>query len=254
MNVILLGHRDIASLFALNRLISLCPEHNYSAFNSGTLESQEPVPDELLKLAKIDADLCGRYLAEHAVDSALRSARELKAPNSPAGLQLLADCEPDLIVSIRYRRILRDDAIAIPRHGILNLHSGILPDYRGVMATFWAMLNEEPEIGATLHRIVDSGIDTGPVIGISRVKTQPRETYLTNVLSLYIEGCNLLAGTLEVINCGKIEPNTLSLTGTGRYYSTPNDAAIERFLAKNLRLVHGDELDLIPEVPDETRQ
>jgi methionyl-tRNA formyltransferase len=254
VNVILLGHRDIASLFALNRLISLCPEHNYSAFNSGTLESQKAVPDELLKLAKIDVDLCSRYLAEHEVDRALRSARELKAPNSPAGLQLLADCEPDLIVSIRYRRILHDDAIAIPRHGILNLHSGILPDYRGVMATFWAMLNEEPEIGATLHRIVDSGVDTGPVIGISRVKTQPRESYLTNVLSLYNEGCTLLASAIKALNSGKFSGDALPPTGPGRYYSTPDDVAIERFLAKNLRLAHGNELELIPQAPGGTRQ
>ena len=254
MNVILLGHRDIASLFALNRLISLCPEHNYTAFNSGTLESQKTVPDALLKLAKIDAALCSQYLAEFEVARALRSARELRAPNSPAGLQSLADCEPDLIVSIRYRRILRDDAIAIPRHGILNLHSGILPDYRGVMATFWAMLNEEPEIGATLHRIVDSGVDTGPVIGVSRVKTQARESYLANVLSLYIDGCTLLAGAIKALNSGKISRDAPGPIGPGQYYTTPDDAALERFLATNLRLVKGDELDLIRQVPDETRQ
>jgi len=254
LNVILLGHRDIASLFALNRLISLCPEHNYTAFNSGTLESQNPVPDALLKLAKIDAALCSQYLAEFEVARALRSARELEAPNSPAGLQLLADCEPDLIVSIRYRRILLDDAIAIPRHGILNLHSGVLPDYRGVMATFWAMLNEEPEIGATLHRIVDSGIDTGPVIGISRVKTQPRETYLANVLNLYVEGCTMLANALKVVNSGKIQHDALPAMDQGRYYSTPDEAAIERFSAQNLILAGGDELEPISRVPDKTRQ
>ena len=246
MNIILLGHRDIASLFALNGLIALCPEHNYTAFFSGTLKSEKPAPDALVKLAKIDARLCSQYLAEFEVADVLHSARELPAPNSPEGLQLLADCDPDVIVSIRYRRILRDDAIAIPRHGILNLHSGILPDYRGVMVTFWAMLNKEPEIGATLHRIVDSGIDTGPVIGISRAKTQLRESYLANVLSLYVDGCKMLADTVEAMNCGKIESGTLSLTGTGHYYTTPDETAIKRFLAKNLSLVRGNELALLP--------
>jgi methionyl-tRNA formyltransferase len=246
MNIVLLGHRDIASLFALNRLITLCPEHGYTAFHSGPLKSEQPVPDALLKLAKIDAKLCGQYLAEFEVAAALRSARELPAPNSPEGLQLLTDCDPDLIVSIRYRRILRDDAIAVPRHGILNLHSGILPDYRGVMATFWAMLNNEPEIGATLHRIVDSGVDTGPVIGISRVKTQLQESYLANVLSLYIEGCTMLANSLKAVSRGKIQRDAPPPTRPGRYYSTPDDAAIKRFLAKNLSLVRGNELALLP--------
>ncbi len=156
----------------------------------------------------------------------------------------MADCEPDLIVSIRYRRILRDAAIAIPRHGILNLHSGILPDYRGVMATFWAMLNDEPEIGATLHRIVDSGIDTGPVIGISRVQTQPRESYLANVLGLYIDGCSLLANTVDAMIRGEFRCVVPPPTGSGRYYSTPDEAAIKAVTAQNLCMASGEELGL----------
>ncbi len=253
MNIILLGHRDIASLFALNRLIALSPEHHYTAFTSGTLTAEKPVPDALVELARIDAQLCKQYLAEYPVANVLRAAPELQAPNSPAGLQLMADCEPGLIVSIRYRRILRDAAIGMPRHGILNLHSGILPDYRGVMATFWAMLNDEPEIGATLHRIVDSGIDTGPVIGISRVQTQPRESYLANVLGLYIDGCSLLANTVDAMIRGEFRCVVPPPTGSGRYYSTPDEAALQRFSAKNLSLVRGNELDPIPQAPCETR-
>lgn len=253
MNIILLGHRDIASFFALNRLIALSPGHDYTAFTSGALASEQTVPDALVKLAKIDAQLYRQYLAEYPVAGVLRAARNLQAPNSPAGLQLMADCAPDLIVSIRYRRILRDAAIGLPRHGILNLHSGILPDYRGVMATFWAMLNDEPEIGATLHRIVDSGIDTGPVIGISRVQTQPRESYLANVLSLYVDGCTMLACAVDAMSRGEFRCVVPPPTGSGRYYSTPDEAAIARFSAKNLSLVRGNELDLIPQAPCETR-
>ncbi len=194
--------------------------------------------------AQVDAQLYKQYLAEYPVAGVVRAARNLQAPNSPAGLQLMADCEPDLIVSIRYRRILRDAAIAIPRHGILNLHSGMLPDYRGVMATFWAMLNDEPEIGATLHRIVDSGIDTGPVIGISRVQTQPRESYLANVLGLYIDGCSLLANTVDAMIRGEFRCVVPPPTGSGRYYSTPDEAAIKAFTAQNLCMASGEELGL----------
>ncbi len=253
MNIILLGHRDIASLFALNRLIALSPDHHYTVFVSGTLSSGKPMPGALAELARIDAELCKQYLAEYPVANVLHAARELQAPNSPAGLKILADCEPDLVVSIRYRRILRDDAIGIPRQGVLNLHSGILPDYRGVMATFWAMLNDEPEIGATLHGIVDSGIDTGPVIGISRAPTQPQESYLANVLSLYVDGCTMLANTVDAMNRGEFRRIVLPPTGPGRYYSTPDEAAITRFSAKNLSLVRGNELNLVPQSFGETR-
>jgi len=245
MNIILLGHQDIASLFALNRLVDLSPEHNYTAFTSGELTLKDTVPKALAELAVADRALHDQYLAEFPVANVLRSATEMPAPNSPAGLQDLADCDPDLIVSIRYRRILREQAIAIPSKGVLNLHSGILPDYRGVMATFWAMLNEEPEIGATLHWIVDSGIDTGPEIGISRARTRPEESYLANVLRLTIEGCKMMAAAVETVNSRKIRRNALLAMGQGRYYSSPDAAAIERFSAKGLKLVLGDELDLI---------
>jgi len=242
LNIILLGHRDIASLFALNRLVDLCPEHNYTAFTSGELLPGNPVPRALVELAVADRALHDQYLADFPVANALRSAAEVTAPNSPEGLQALADCDPDLIVSIRYRRILREQAIAIPRKGVLNLHSGILPDYRGVMATFWAMLNEEPEIGATLHWIVDNGVDTGPVIGISRARTRPLESYLANVLRLYSEGCKMMAAAVGAVASSKIRRNTSPLAGRGTYYSTPNEAALERFSAKGLKLVSGNEL------------
>ncbi len=244
MNIILLGHRDIASLFALNRLIALSPEHHYTAFTSGTLTAEKPVPDALVELARIDAELCKQYLAEYPVANVLRAAPELQAPNSAEGLQRLAECEPDLIVSIRYRRILRDAAISIPRQGILNLHSGILPDYRGVMATFWAMLNDEPEIGCTLHWIVDSGIDTGPVIGISRTATRPAESYLQNLLRLYSDGGEMLVSAIADRDCGKTLGGNPQSPSVGRYFSTPDEAAIKAFTAQNLCMASGEELGL----------
>ena len=73
---------------------------------------------------------------------------------------------PELMISIRYGKILRSKALSIPDLGVLNLHSGKLPDYRGVMATFRAMLAQEQELFSTLHWIDDDTIDTGRVISV----------------------------------------------------------------------------------------
>ena len=169
----------------------------------------------------------------------------MTAPNSSKGLATLRQCDPDLIVAIRYRRILHDDAIAVPRQGVLNLHSGILPEYRGVMPTFWAMLNDEVEIGTTLHRIVDSGIDTGPIIAISRTDTNPGESYLANVLGLYQEGCSEMAMAISDLDRGKALAGYKQSSSPGTYYSTPDEAAIKAFTAKRLKLATGQELDLL---------
>lgn len=245
MNIILLGHHDIASLFALNRLVTLSPDHKYSVFTSGALGTANPVPDALTELARIDAALCRLFLTEHPVVDGLLNARELAAPNSCAGLRTLAECRPDLIVSIRYRRILREAAIAIPERGVLNLHSGILPAYKGVMATFWAMLNDELEIGTSLHRIVDSGVDTGPLIGISRIPAQLKESYLANVLALYKDGCEQIACAISELACGEDLPGEVQAPDNGRYYSIPDQAAVDRFLARNLCLASGSELRVL---------
>lgn len=254
MNIILLGHADLASLYALNSLVAQCPEHRYTAFTSGTLASKDPMPGALVELAKLDADMCSEFRDGDCFSDVLASAQSLSEPNSAAGLKTLSECDPDLIVSVRYRRILRDGAIAVPRQGVLNLHSGILPDYRGVMATFWAMLNAEPEIGSTLHRIVDSGVDTGPVIGISRTAMRPTESYLANLLRLYSDGVAMLVDAIAALGCGKRLEGTAQATGCGSYFSTPDNDATTAFAAQNLCLASGMELDAISAQNRETRQ
>ena len=247
VNIVLLGHQDIASLYALNLLMHLLPDHRYTAFMSGDLGSSNTIPGALRELAKVDAKLCAKYLGNSRVSEVLKIAPELGSPNSSQGLATLRQCDPDLIVSIRYRRILHDDAISVPRQGVLNLHSGILPEYRGVMATFWAMLNDEAEIGTTLHRIVDSGIDTGPVIGISRTATNRGGSYLANVLGLYANGCSMLAMAVSDLGCGKSLGGSRQSPGSGQYFSTPDAAAIKAFVAKSLKIVTGKELEAILE-------
>ena len=162
MNIVLLGHDDIASLFAMSCIVAARPEHAYCVFLSGALFTAAIAPPGLAALAAADRALCETWRATGAVPPAVAGARALPAPNTAEGLALLSEAAPDLIVSIRYRRILREPAIAIPRHGVLNLHSGVLPNYPGVMATFWALLAGAAALGCTLHRIVDEGIDTGP--------------------------------------------------------------------------------------------
>jgi methionyl-tRNA formyltransferase len=241
LKIVLLGHDDLPSLYALQRVISAAPQHDYSAFFSGDLPARPDTLHDLLDLASVDARLCAEFRSAGRLAVALLGAGTLPRPNSAAGLELLEGLEPDLVVSIRYRRILKGEAIAVPRLGVLNLHSGVLPDYKGVMATFWAMLNDEEMIGSTLHRIVDSGIDTGPVMGIRRVAADYRASYLANVLRLYGPGCDMIVEALQALETGK-EPRTTAQEGEGRYFSTPEAADLERFTARSLVLADGREL------------
>lgn len=245
MNIVLLGHDDIASLFAFARLVEMRPQHRYRLFVSGPLEADADAPPALAALARADRALFDAFRSRPDLPAPLLAGVPLPRPNAPEGLAALAAAAPDLVISVRYRRILREPAIAVPRLGVLNLHSGILPDYQGVMATFWALLAGEPEIGCTLHRIVDAGIDTGPVVAIERSPARPRASYLANVLSLYPAGVRLLALAVDALAAGRALPAIRKAPGAGRYYTAPDRDALARFDAARLTLVDGSEADLL---------
>jgi methionyl-tRNA formyltransferase len=238
MNIILLGHDDIASKIALRLIVAGLREHDFRLFLSGSLDSAlKPLPPVLVDLARLDSSLY-----DHLPWDIGCEVRDLPAPNSAEGLKVLRSCDPDLFISVRFRRILEPGAIGIPRHGVLNLHSGLLPAYKGVMATFWAMLNGEDEIGCTLHWILDGKIDTGPVIGQSKMSTRTDWSYLANVLELYPAGCRMVIDAVNRISAG--EPvGSSEQTGKGHYYSTPQIADLDRFEANGLQLADAGDLD-----------
>jgi methionyl-tRNA formyltransferase len=69
---------------------------------------------------------------------------------------------PDLLISAGYDRIVRGALLTcVPR--CINIHFGMLPKYRGSFSIPWAILNDEPKIGVTLHDMAPS-IDDGPII------------------------------------------------------------------------------------------
>lgn len=254
MNILLLGHRDIASNVALSLIAGGLPEHRFDVRLSGAVVSRGDAPAALQELAAYEERLCDE-LAESASarragllpfdELARRSGGtfgELPRPNESGGVAELADCAPDLVISVRYRRILRAEAIAVPRHGVLNLHSGLLPEYKGMMATFRAMLNREETIGSTLHYIVDAGIDTGPVVGRAPLPADPQRTYLANVLALYPPGCAMVVDAVRRIEAGET-PGSIEQRNEGRYYSSPAEEDIARFEQAGLRLFDGTELE-----------
>lgn len=83
--------------------------------------------------------------------------------NHPDVLALTKQLQPDLI-AVFGTSLIRGALLEQGRLGIVNLHGGLSPDYRGADCTFWALYNNEPEtVGFTLHYI-DPGIDTGNLI------------------------------------------------------------------------------------------
>lgn len=76
---------------------------------------------------------------------------------------VLKDISPDLIVVAAYGKILPVDILELPPLGCINVHSSLLPKYRGAAPINWAILNGEDESGVTIMYMAE-GLDTGDMI------------------------------------------------------------------------------------------
>lgn len=100
----------------------------------------------------------------------------IKNINSSDGVNLLRSLNPDLIFSLAAPQLFSKSVLEVPQWGCYNIHSSVLPKYRGQQAIFWALLNGENSVGFTIHRMASS-VDTGPIFYQSHVPVYQSDTY-----------------------------------------------------------------------------
>jgi len=80
-----------------------------------------------------------------------------------AAMQRLRSLDPELIVVAAYGRILPPDMLAYPKYGCINVHSSLLPRYRGAAPINWAILNGDTVTGVTIMHMAQA-LDAGDII------------------------------------------------------------------------------------------
>ncbi len=83
--------------------------------------------------------------------------------NHPVWVGRLQAMAPDFFFSFYYRDLLKEELLAIPSKGALNLHGSLLPKYRGRVPLNWALINGEKETGVTLHYMTAKA-DAGDIV------------------------------------------------------------------------------------------
>jgi len=252
LNIIFLANRDLASSYALSMLLPALERHKLRIFLSDRVGTK-PLPGALKELSEFEGSLYGKTLALPDQPAVTLSSfdrlgqlvgdpiESLNDIDSHESVSMLRGLEPDLFISIRYGKILKGESLDVPKHGILNLHSGVLPQRPGIMATFWAMLFDDPNIGTTLHYIENSGIDSGRIIEQSIRVVDTKRSYLWNVLNLYPEGVRMICRAVALIAAGQSVPTTRK-AGERDYRSYPDDAHLAAFFEKGLQLYDSEEL------------
>ena len=107
----------------------------------------------------------GKFFFHEAVPRLERTDLVTETPhiNHPDVVELARRLRPD-VIAVFGTSLIRGPLLEMGKIGIMNLHGGLSPEYRGADCTFWALYNGEPEkVGCTLH-FIDTGIDTGRII------------------------------------------------------------------------------------------
>jgi len=228
--ILLFLNEDIHAATALRLLFSTLQNHEVKIILSKKVGRVDDLASELQELRCVEK--------ENVADIFVKLAAQLNAEivsyenvNSEIALADFRDFDPDLAISIRFGQIFKAALIAIPQHGVINLHSGILPNYRGVLPTLRAILNGDKEIGMTLHFITDAKIDEGEVIDFYRVDVDFKRSLFFNINKLYEGASQLVYDVMEkIIRNEEIETTRQSEIGEGQYFSYPKKDEVEKFL------------------------
>lgn len=117
----------------------------------------------------------------------------------------ITELKPDLVVVVAYGQIIPKSLLGIPKYGYINVHSSLLPKYRGAACVQASILNGDQENGVTIMKI-DAGLDTGPILSQTKIQVSPEETNASLYDKLFKLGANVLPDILFDYIQGKINP------------------------------------------------
>lgn len=115
----------------------------------------------------------------------------------------LRDLRPDLVVVAAYGQILPRSILDLPHFGCLNVHTSLLPRYRGAAPIQWAILNGDAETGVTIMKM-DAGLDTGNILTQAATPIHPEDTSETLHRRLAALGAELLVRTIPDYVAGNV--------------------------------------------------
>lgn len=119
-------------------------------------------------------------------------------------LARIREWDPELIVVAAYGRILPQDILDEPPMGCINVHSSLLPKYRGAAPINWAILNGEKETGVTIMHMAPE-MDTGDIIAQASTEILPNETAQELTARLAELGSQLLCRTVDELTANQAQ-------------------------------------------------
>lgn len=120
---------------------------------------------------------------------------------NPEALELVCSLEPDLIAVAAYGKLLPEDILNTPKLGSINVHSSLLPKYRGAAPINWAVLNGETETGVTIMYMAKE-LDAGDIILQKSTRIGETEDAQALTVRLAELGAEALSETVAALAAG----------------------------------------------------
>ena len=249
LRIVLCTKQDIAGAIILNRILPQLAGHRVMVLLSNKTRDAEVHIPQLVTLKYLERDLpvgtvfplldalgkSGKKLTFQALAAKYQfPLHVVDDVNSAHWMRTIGDFAPDIMASVRFSNIFKPAVIALPRLGTFNIHPGALPHYAGLFPSFRALLNDERQIGCSLHR-VDASIDGGPLLGIGWTDTDPARGLLWHVFKSYNAGLDMFVDYLPRLVSG-VDINEMPQDKSLRHYrSMPSQADIQRFVDRGLQ-------------------
>ena len=143
--------------------------------------------------------------SEVKIYSELNNIKLLQPENlsDPDFINQIKKINPILIIVVAFRK-LPNILFEIPKHGTINLHASLLPDYRGAAPINWCLINNETYTGVTIIKI-NKKIDCGDILMQEKVLIDKDEDFETLKNKLSSIGSQILYKTIDLIIKGNIQ-------------------------------------------------
>ncbi|MFJ8473617.1 formyltransferase family protein [Kitasatospora sp. NPDC094011] len=218
MRILVYTECDVVTCVALNRLLPALSGHTVAVavlrlgpvdLSSGSplrvsdWYEREEIPRRVLAPLEEGPGLPGGLLPFGRLARACGVRLLDLDPADPVGVdRVAAGFAPDVILSLRFGLIFREPTLSLPPLGILNTHSGALPEYPGLSAYAHTLLDGHSKLTCTLHR-VDAGIDTGAVVASRSLPFDPDRSVLWHLPQLYSLGAEMFLDLLPQLALGR---------------------------------------------------
>ena len=170
--------------------------------------------EQLKRLVETGHEICGVFtqpdkpknrgmkmtfspVKEYALTHGLEVYQPTKMRDGNA-LAIVRELQPELIVVAAYGRILPEDILTLPPFGSINVHSSVLPKYRGAAPINWAILDGQKETGVTIMYMTRD-LDAGDIVCSKKTDIMPDEDARELTHRLALLGADALEDAIEKI-------------------------------------------------------